>query len=297
MITSRRDFLFSFFTCGIVLMPQENSENNDKHNCNCVDFPEIIHSSNVGPPSCSMVSYNAPEDVHKEIFKLLKLGEDQFLVLESYEKMGTSWDSNISSAVFIKSEGLILTNNHSFSSNQDNNRRIVIIWSPEYEGKKLAMEAEIVNQSLKNDLALLRVIPEQSVCFPAVNFALENPKIGQQVFSITNPIGLSFSFGSAFVSGLRKGQEINIRASKDLFDPDIIIIQLSGGNNSFGTSGGPLFNVNGLFCGIIDASLNQFLADGRAPNGEKISLMCSHTGFAVSIETIREWLREIRVVV
>lgn len=160
----------------------------------------------------------------------------------------------LGSGVFISSKGHILTAAHlvrDFTKIES-----ITIISP--NGDEVA--AVIVKVSKKADLAILKVFYYKKT--PKVVIA--NPKtlrVGQEVFAIGSPLGLSFSVTSGVISALYRDLDhsYNVTQSDTVINP--------------GNSGGPLFNLKGEVVGI---NVFMILADNfsRAFSGLGFSEQC-----------------------
>ncbi|MDO8490780.1 MAG: trypsin-like peptidase domain-containing protein [Dehalococcoidia bacterium] len=129
-------------------------------------------------------------------------------------------------------------------------------------------DASIVLSQPQNDLAVLRpnVIPDDLV--PATLGSSATLRVGDEVFAVGNPFGISDSLSAGVVSGLRRSfrpinGDITLRN----------LIQFDAAANP-GNSGGPLVDRNGEVVGIVTGLLN--------PTEDDVFI---GIGFAVTIET------------
>lgn len=126
--------------------------------------------------------------------------------------------------------------------------------------------AQIVNSQPQNDIALLKPVTPPAQFTPAT---LGNPRglnVGDEVFALGNPFGLTASESSGIVSGLNRifrtddGKQLNN------------MIQFDAAVNP-GNSGGPLVNRAGEVVGIVNSLYN--------PNEQKVFI---GLGFATPID-------------
>lgn len=129
-------------------------------------------------------------------------------------------------------------------------------------------KALIIAAQAENDLAVLRplVVPDDLV--PATLTSSDTLHIGDEVFAIGNPFGMSDSLSAGVVSGLHR----NIKSPKT-GETLSNLIQFDAAVNP-GNSGGPLVNRNGEVVGIVTALLN--------PTDQEVFI---GIGFAVTMET------------
>ncbi|HLC29607.1 MAG TPA: trypsin-like peptidase domain-containing protein [Dehalococcoidia bacterium] len=129
-------------------------------------------------------------------------------------------------------------------------------------------EASVILRQRENDLAVLRpsVIPDDLV--PATLASSEALRVGDEVFPVGNPFGISNSLSAGVVSGLGRHYK-----SPKTGDTLTNLIQFDAAVNP-GNSGGPLLNRDGEVVGIVTALLN--------PTEQDVFI---GIGFAVTIET------------
>lgn len=125
--------------------------------------------------------------------------------------------------------------------------------------------ATITDSDPANDIAVLSVAQPPEVLIPAVLGG--GVVVGEPVFALGNPLGLTASFSQGVVSGLDRSLPIDDESSLDG------LIQFDAAVNP-GSSGGPLINRGGQVVGIVTAI--------ASPTGEDFF---SGIGFAVPIAT------------
>jgi len=157
------------------------------------------------------------------------------------------------SGSFITPEGLVITNEHVIRDAKNGLVRIINTEGKTYNGQVLTVDR-------KNDLALVRV--NSSDRFPTLAFTdRENILVGQRVFAIGSPFGLSGTLTTGILSRVATNGDLQTDA------------RLNPGN-----SGGPLLNSRGEMIGVNKAILSP---DGRSNTG---------IGFATSAPIAKEFL-------
>ena len=129
-------------------------------------------------------------------------------------------------------------------------------------------EAAVLLRQPENDLVVLRpsVIPDDLM--PATLTSSDTLRVGDEVFAVGNPFGISNSLSSGVVSGLGRNYK-SPKTGETLTN----LIQFDAAVNP-GNSGGPLLNRDGEVVGIVTALLN--------PTEQDVFI---GIGFAVPIET------------
>jgi S1-C subfamily serine protease len=136
----------------------------------------------------------------------------------------------LGSGAFISKEGHIVTNYHVI----DGVTEVQVVTN---EGKKFP--ARIIGANRERDIALLKVENGKSD-FPALSFAnSDDAKVGQLVFAVGNPFGLSGTVTQGIISA----------RDRHLSDGALNYLQTDTVINP-GNSGGPLVNIKGEIVGI-----------------------------------------------
>ena len=148
------------------------------------------------------------------------------------------------SGSIISESGLVVTNYHVIE-----NRIEIYVYFPHINKE---FHAELVIKDKNNDLAILRLqeFNFSEIFSKPIPFAIStssNSKLGEDVFTLGFPLGEILGKSAKFSSG-----KIN-----SLFgiQDDPRVFQISNPIQP-GNSGGPLFNSNGEFIGIVFSSLN-----------------------------------------
>jgi len=165
------------------------------------------------------------------------------------------------SGFVIDGQGRILTNYHVVESA----RQVEVTTSD-----KKKYKAEIIGTDPTNDLAVIQ-IPFHSIP-PAVLADSKGLVVGQKVFAIGNPFGLSGTMTRGIISSIR-----SVRGQRGFIDE---AIQTDAAINP-GNSGGPLLNSRGEVIGI-----NSMILTGGAEQSAGI-------GFAIPINTAKAVLDDL----
>ena len=165
------------------------------------------------------------------------------------------------SGFVIDGEGRILTNYHVV----EGARRIEVTTSD-----KKKYPAEIVGMDQQHDLAVIQ-IPAHSIQ-PAALGDSKSLVVGQKVFAIGNPFGLSGTMTRGIISSIR-----SVRGQRGFIDE---AIQTDAAINP-GNSGGPLLNSHAEVIGI-----NSMILTGGAEQSAGI-------GFAIPINTAKAVLNDL----
>ncbi|HEY6413948.1 MAG TPA: trypsin-like peptidase domain-containing protein [Edaphobacter sp.] len=160
------------------------------------------------------------------------------------------------SGFILDKQGLILTNNHVI----DNAQRVEVTLSDKHKYK-----ATVLTVDKNHDLALLKIDAPNLI--PATLSDSRNLAVGQRVYAIGNPFGLSGTMTRGIISAIR-----SIRGPQG--NPIEDAIQTDASVNP-GNSGGPLLNSRGEVIGITTMI---------ASNGADQS---SGIGFAIPINTAK----------
>jgi S1-C subfamily serine protease len=161
------------------------------------------------------------------------------------------------SGFVLNKDGLILTNNHVI----DNAQRVEVTLS-----NKKKYKAQVLEVDKNHDLALIKIsnVPDLT---PATLSDSQSLVVGQRVYAIGNPFGLSGTMTRGIISAIR-----SIRGPQN--NPIEDAIQTDAAVNP-GNSGGPLLNSKGEVIGITTLIAN---------NGADQS---SGIGFAIPINTAK----------
>jgi S1-C subfamily serine protease len=161
------------------------------------------------------------------------------------------------SGFILDKQGHILTNNHVI----DNAQRVEVTLSDKHKYK-----ATVVGVDKGHDLALLQINNAPNLQ-PATLAESTNLIVGQRVYAIGNPFGLSGTMTRGIISAIRSIHGPNNNPIEDAIQTDAAV--------NPGNSGGPLLNSRGEVIGITTLIAN---------NGADQS---SGIGFAIPINTAK----------
>jgi serine protease Do len=136
------------------------------------------------------------------------------------------------SGFFISADGYAVTNNHVV----DHAKSVQVTTD---DGT--IYTAKVIGTDPKTDLAVIKVDGKKD--FPYVNFASDQPKVGDWVVAVGNPFGLGGTVTAGIVSA--RGRDIGAGPYDDYVQIDAPINK--------GNSGGPAFDVNGNVIGVNTA--------------------------------------------
>ncbi|TLD70591.1 trypsin-like serine protease [Phragmitibacter flavus] len=135
---------------------------------------------------------------------------------------------SLGSGVIITKEGHILTNHHVIA-----NALEIRVTTNDQKSYK----AEFIGTNPKADIAVIKIV-DADHNFPVLKFAnSDQVRVGQTVFAVGNPFGLSGSFTQGIISARR-----NSAQTGNIFQTDTVI--------NPGNSGGPLVDIHGEIVGI-----------------------------------------------
>ncbi|MGC2162707.1 MAG: trypsin-like peptidase domain-containing protein [Silvibacterium sp.] len=171
------------------------------------------------------------------------------------------------SGFILDRQGHILTNNHVIAGGQ----QVEVTLANQHRYR-----ATIVGRDPVHDLALLQIDAPNLV--PAVLAATSrNLVVGQQVYAIGNPFGLSGTMTTGIISAIRTIRSPQGQLIENAIQTDAAI--------NPGNSGGPLLNSHGEVIGI-----NSLIATNPNENVEQ----SAGIGFAIPIDTAKAVLGDIQ---
>jgi len=137
---------------------------------------------------------------------------------------------SLGSGFVISTNGIVISNSHVLG---DELNALVI-----YDNKKLKIKS-IIERSDQLDYVIFQINVNEPTCY--LEISQHEPKIGEETFTIGNPEGLEKTLSKGIISG--------IRDNNNLFQTTAEI--------TFGSSGGPLFNMEGKVVGITTGGFNK----------------------------------------
>lgn len=164
------------------------------------------------------------------------------------------------SGFFISADGYAVTNNHVV----DHAKTVQVTTD---DGS--IYSAKVVGTDPKTDLALLKV--ESDKQFAYVQFADQQPRVGDWVIAVGNPFGLGGTVTAGIVSA--SGREIGASPYDDYLQIDAPINK--------GNSGGPAFNLDGKVIGVNSAIVS--------PSGGSVGI-----GFDIPSDTAKLVVNELK---
>jgi S1-C subfamily serine protease len=176
------------------------------------------------------------------------------------------------SGIVYDKQGHIITNDH------------VIDGATEIEvdfASGLKVSGTVIGTDIDSDLAVVQVKVPESALTPLVMGNSDAVKVGQTVFALGNPFGLSGTMTSGIVSA--KGRTLDSlrqATSSGTFFSSGDIIQTDAAINP-GNSGGPLLNLNGEVIGINRA----IQTSGTVTSGQPANI---GIGFAIPVNIIKK---------
>ena len=164
------------------------------------------------------------------------------------------------SGFFISADGYAVTNNHVV----DHAKTVQVTAD---DGS--IYTAKVVGTDPKSDLALLKIDGNKQ--FAYVEFANQQPRVGDWVIAVGNPFGLGGTVTAGIVSA--SGREIGASPYDDYLQIDAPINK--------GNSGGPAFNMDGKVIGVNSAIVS--------PSGGSVGI-----GFDIPADTAKLVVNELR---
>ncbi len=147
----------------------------------------------------------------------------------------------LGTGVLISEDGLILTAAHVVNTADK-------IWVEFIDGQNI--EAKIEYMAIAADVASIKLVSRPKNPVTAMLGDSDEVEIGQQIFVIGTPLGLSHSLSSGLISGRHHQGRITSNLSySEFFQTDAAINQ--------GNSGGPVFTLKGEVIGIASSILTQ----------------------------------------
>jgi S1-C subfamily serine protease len=205
-------------------------------------------------PTTAATSTTAAPAVAAKVYRTI---QPSLVVVQSALGDATDGLSSLGSGVIVSKQGEIMTANHVV----DGATSVEVTFA---DGTRTA--AHVVASTPDEDIAVLQPEQPPSVIVPAVLGG--GVRIGDDTYSVGNPLGLADSLTAGVVSGLDRsiGREDGEGELNGLIQFDAAV--------NPGSSGGPLLNRLGQVVGIVTALAN--------PTGQRFFV---GIGFAVPIAT------------
>jgi serine protease Do len=165
--------------------------------------------------------------------------------------------NSIGSGIVISADGLILSAAHVVQTADD-------VWATFHDGS--GVKATVLGTNISADLALLKLTsPPKNLKYAKLGDS-DMAQIGDQIFIVGMPYGLSHTLTAGHLSSKRNPPTHSLSLPIQWLQTDASINQ--------GNSGGPMFNMKGEVIGIVSHMLSK--------SGGSVGL-----GFAVSINTAK----------
>ncbi|RZL44768.1 MAG: trypsin-like serine protease [Pedobacter sp.] len=139
------------------------------------------------------------------------------------------------SGFFISKEGTCISNYHVFAGTLKGEEIIKTLDGKEYK------VSEVVSLSKELDYIIFKIENKKNQTFPFLPMTSKSPNIGESVFAIGNPKGLESTLSTGIVSSLRDEHTL-IQTTAEITN---------------GSSGGPLFNMQGEVIGITSSGMGE----------------------------------------
>lgn len=137
------------------------------------------------------------------------------------------------SGFFVSSDGIAVSNYHIFEDTFKGGEMILT------ESDDVYKIGRVIEQDKELDYIIFKV--DGSSNFHALNLANSRPEIGEDVFAIGNPRGLSHSLSTGIISSYRDGGRL-LQTTAEI---------------THGSSGGALLNMNGEVVGITTGGFGE----------------------------------------
>lgn len=169
------------------------------------------------------------ENSVKTLSSLFKQNKDAvFLIYTS-----TGNDGFQGTGFFISEEGIAVSNYHVFEGTSKGLETIELS-----NGKRLKI-SEVLDYDKENDYIIFKVNISQKV--QAIKLSSTTPNVGEDVFAIGNPKGLEHTLSTGIISAIRENGKF-LQTTTEI---------------TYGSSGGPLMNMNGEVVGITTSGFGE----------------------------------------
>jgi putative serine protease PepD len=188
-------------------------------------------------------------------------------------RVATSGGEDAGTGIVLNDEGLILTNDHVIEGAQS-------IAVSANGSSKVTHAATLVGEEANSDLALIRVDQAGLGLKPLTLASSSSVQVGDSVYAIGNPYGLSETLTRGIVSAV--GREISAPDGARISGA----IQTDAALNP-GNSGGPLLNERGQVIGVN----SQIASDAARTEGSQPG--STGVGFAIASNTVAQAIKTI----
>jgi S1-C subfamily serine protease len=219
-----------------------------------IDSASSSDTSRAAAPTTAPTSTTLPAEIAPKVYRTI---EPSLVLVQSQFGAASNGVSSLGSGVIVNQQAQIMTADHVI----DGATSVEVTFA---DGTQTS--ARVVSSSPDTDIAVLAPDQPPRVIVPAVLGG--GVRVGEDTYSVGNPLGLTASLTAGVVSGVDRsiGRE---GGGGDLTG----LIQFDAAVNP-GSSGGPLLNRQGQVVGIVTALAN--------PSGQRFFV---GIGFAVPIAT------------
>ena len=203
------------------------------------DLPNFVPLAKNAGPAVVNISSERKIAPREGIMRGMPPGMDRFFDQFGpfFGDPGARRQSSLGSGFIISTDGYIVTNNHVVEGADS-----IVVTLQSSTNHTDTLNAVIIGTDADTDLALLKV--ETDKALPILTFGDSDAlEVGEWVFAIGNPFGLSHSVTAGILSA--KGRDIHAGPFDNFLQTDASI--------NPGNSGGPLLNLKGEVIGINTA--------------------------------------------
>lgn len=194
-------------------------------------MPDENFQKTVKRPHDKIADSNSEEKGHESLNALYQKHKEAVFLI--YTSDGNEYHQG--SGFFISSEGIGVSNYHVFEGTYKGREVIKLLSGQEFHIEKVLISDK------EHDFILFKVDTAGYENFPFLNIAKKSPEIGESVFAIGNPKGLESTLSTGIVSSLRNNAHL-IQTTAEITN---------------GSSGGPLFNMEGEVIGITSSGMGE----------------------------------------
>jgi serine protease Do len=191
------------------------------------------------------------------------------------EQRGGSTQSGSGSGFVIDESGLMLTNNHVVTLDENTVGELTV----KFHNDPKSYSAKVVGRSPVYDVALIQVEAGNKKFTPIPFGNSDTLKVGQKAIAMGNPFGLEFSVTEGIISATGRSFEGSGNLANNVIQTDAAV--------NPGNSGGPLLNSSGEVIGINTAILSPGTSMGGTGQFAGIA-------FAVPINLVDSLLPDLK---
>lgn len=236
-------------------------------------LPLINTNSHIKQVTSTSVSTNNQSSIENAVTTMIEGAQKSIVQIGNYDPEHSNNKDGVvgtGSGVIYKindNSAYIITNNHVIQ----NAKKILVTLSNE-----TSTDAKLVGADQLTDLAILEIKSDQVDTIADLGDS-KNNRVGDRVFAIGNPLGLTGTVTSGIISSTKRSVPMDLNGD-NIPDWEEELIQTDASINP-GNSGGGLFNTNGNLIGINSSKISQNSIEG--------------IGFAIPIDTVKNIAKEI----